>query len=69
MNLKELRLKRQITQQDLSRAIRVNRSTYAMWESGKAQPPLNKIILLASALNVSPGEIVNCILGDTANEF
>ncbi len=69
MNLKELRLKCQITQQDLAKAISVNRSTYAMWESGKAQPPLNKISALAVALNVSTGEIVSCILGDTANEF
>lgn len=69
MNLKELRLKCQITQQDLAKAISVNRSTYAMWESGKAQPPLNKINALAVALNVSTGEIVSCILGDTANEF
>lgn len=69
MNLKELRLKCQITQQDLAKAISVNRSTYAMWESGKVQPPLNKISALAVALNVSTGEIVSCILGDTANEF
>ena len=69
MNLKELRLKCQITQQDLAKAISVNRSTYAMWESGKSQPPLNKISALASALNVSAGEIVSCILAIRQTSF
>ena len=62
MSIKELRLKSQITQQEIASAISVNRSTYAMWESGKVKPPLDKIVLLASALNVSPGEIFNCFL-------
>lgn len=69
MDLKELRLKCQKTQQEIAQLVGAKRSTYSMWESGKAQPPLHKIFLLASAMNVSPGEIVSCILGDTANEF
>lgn len=62
MSLKELRLKCQITQQDLSKAISVNRSTYAMWESGSVKPPLSKINLLAGALNVSVAEIIACFI-------
>lgn len=69
MSLKELRLKCQKTQQEIAQLVGAKRSTYSMWESGKAQPPLNKISALAVALNVSTGEIVSCILGDTANEF
>lgn len=74
MNLKKLRLKCQITQQDLAKAISVNRSTYAMWESGSVKPPLNKINLLASVLNVSASEIIACFIPselpeETINEY
>ena len=67
--LKELRLKNDLTQMQLAEKLNVKQSTVSMWESGSVKPPLNKISALASALNVSTGEIVRCILGDTANEF
>lgn len=66
--LKELRLKNDLTQMQLAEKLNVKQSTVSMWESGSVKPPLNKISALASALNVSTGEIVSCILGDTANE-
>lgn len=67
--LKELRLKNDLTQTELAEKLNVKQSTVSMWESGRVKPPLNKISALAVALNVSPGEIVSCILGDTANEY
>jgi transcriptional regulator with XRE-family HTH domain len=67
--LKELRLKNDLTQMQLAEKLNVKQSTVSMWESGSVKPPLNKISALASALNVSTGEIVSYILGDTANEF
>ena len=69
MNLKELRVKKGLTQKELSELTTIDCATLSLYENGKRQPPLYKIILLASALNVSTGEIVSCILGDTANEF
>ena len=66
--LKQLRLKTGLTQKELSEKLNVKQNTISMWESGKAQPPLNKIYALASALNVSAGEIVKCILDNTDNE-
>lgn len=67
--LKELRLKNDLTQMQLAEKLNVKQSTVSMWESGSVKPPLNKISALAVALNVSTGEIVSCILGNTANEF
>ncbi len=64
MKLKDFRVKSQLSQQNTAKLLGVSRSTYAMWETGKAQPPLNKIYLLSSALNVSVGEIVKAITGD-----
>lgn len=60
--LKELRVKKCITQTELAEELNVKQSTVSQWESGKVKPPLDKIVLLASALNVSPGEIFNCFL-------
>ena len=60
MSLKQFRTNCQKTQQELSKEIKTKRSTYSMWECGKSQPPLNKIPLLANALNVSESEIIEC---------
>ena len=69
MNLKELRIKKGLTQKELSELTTIDCATLSLYENGKRQPSLHKTILLASALNVSTGDIVNCILGDTTDEF
>ena len=60
MNFKNLREKSQKSQQLLAEEIGVKRTTLTMWENGKSNPPLNKIPLLANALNVSELEILQC---------
>ena len=58
--LKDIREDNDINQETMSQILGVPRSTYSMWECGKSQPPLNKIPLLANALNVSESEIIEC---------
>lgn len=60
MGLKELRKKNSIPQKELAKLLSVKQSTVSMWETGKSTPPLNKIPLLARALNVSESEIIDC---------
>lgn len=64
MNFKNLREKSQKSQQLLAEEIGVKRTTLTMWENGKSNPPLNKIPLLANALNVSELEIIQCFHRD-----
>ena len=71
MDFKELRKKSNIQQITLAEKLNIKQSTVSMWENGKSNPPLNKIPLLANALNVSELEILQCFQnagapGDTA---
>ena len=51
--LKELRLKKGLTQKDIADLVHVNRVTYTNWEKGKREPSFENLIKLADLLEVS----------------
>ncbi len=58
MNLVSLRLKRNLTQNDLAELIGVTRQEIVAWESGLDMPDLHNITFLAKALHVSIDHLV-----------
>ena len=55
----ELRRDRGLSQEDLASQIGVSRQAVSKWETGEAMPDLNKLLLLADALEVS----LDCLCG------
>lgn len=51
--LKELRLKKGLTQQEIADLVHVNRVTYTNWEKGKREPSFENLFKLADLLEVS----------------
>ena len=51
--IKELRENRNYLQKDIADKLKVNRSTVAKWETGKALPRTDKLLDLAKILNCS----------------
>lgn len=49
--LKELRTKKELTQQDMADKMAVNRVTYTNWENGKREPRIDQVVELAAILN------------------
>ena len=52
-NLKELRKERGLSQEDLAELLGVSRQAVSKWEQGMGYPEVEKLLLLASKLNVS----------------
>lgn len=52
-NLREIRNKRNITQEQLAELLSVSRQTISKWESGQGYPETEKLFSIAKALNVS----------------
>lgn len=59
-NLKKLRNEKGITQNELSKALNINRATYAHYETGRREPDIQTLKLLAKYFNVS----VDYLLGN-----
>lgn len=53
MNIKELRLKRNMTQKELANAIGVDVSMISKYESGQVIPPTKRLIDILSALGIT----------------
>lgn len=51
--LKELRLKKGLTQTELGEKVGVKQSTFTNWENGKREPNFETIIKIADLLEVS----------------
>lgn len=51
--LKELRLKKGLTQKEIADLVHVNRVTYTNWEKGKREPNFETLLKLADLLEVS----------------
>lgn len=62
--IKELRKKRNITQVRLSIAAEVSQETISAYESGKAEPKMEKLIKIADFLNTT----TDYLLGRTNND-
>ncbi len=52
-NLKEIRTKRNITQEQLAEVLSVSRQTISKWESGLGYPETEKLLSISKELNVS----------------
>ena len=57
-NFKKLRSQAKLTQEELAGLLKVERSTVAMWEIGRALPRADKLPSLAKILNCSIDEIL-----------
>lgn len=51
MKIKDLRMLKKLTQEDLATKLNVERSTVAMWESGSALPRAEKLPEIARVLD------------------
>ena len=59
LNLRELRIRKGVTGQEVADAINIERSLYVRYENGSRNPPLEKLIPLAEYFGVSLG----CVAG------
>lgn len=57
MNIKHIREKYNISQQNLAELLSVDRSTVAKWETGKALPTADKLPKLAQILKCNIDEL------------
>ena len=57
-NLKEARLKRNLSQKEVADQIGVAKSTYSLYESGNREPSVQAIKKIADVLNVSADELL-----------
>ena len=61
MKLKQLRIKQGFEKQfDFAEALNVKQSTLSMWETGKSKPDIDMVKKIATVLNVSVSEILEC---------
>ena len=58
MNIKERRKSMNMTQEELSQALGVKRSTIAMWESGENEPRLSMLVRLSQVLGCTPNDLL-----------
>ena len=64
--IKQLRLDKKLSQQELSDMMYVDRSTIANWESGRRMPDAGMIFRLAKILNAEPSALLNVALQNTS---
>ena len=57
-NLKEARIKKNMSQKDVADIIGVAKSTYSLYESGNREPNVQTIKKISDALNVSADELL-----------
>ena len=57
MTLKEIRLKKGVTQVELAKHVGISQQTISHYETGRAKPSLDVAVKLAKALGVSVEEI------------
>ena len=59
MNIKKMREKRNLTQENLAEILNVSQSTVAMWETDKALPRTDKLPAIAKALGCTIDDLLN----------
>lgn len=64
-NLKKIRKKCALTQNDIADSLGISRSTYTYWELGKSRPSYEDLIKLTKVFNIDVKEI---IFGDSPDE-
>lgn len=61
MKLKQLRIKQGFEKQfDFAEALNVKQSTLSMWETGNSKPDIDMVKKIATVLNVSVSEVLEC---------
>ncbi len=60
MNIRELRESKGLMQKELARIVGVSPSTFNQYETGKRQPDISTLQLIARALDVTIDELVGC---------
>ena len=58
MRLKELRLSKGITQEELAEKLNVGQNTISQWETGDRIPRVPTVLKLAQVLDCSVGELL-----------
>lgn len=58
MNIKALRLKRNLLQSDIAEKMNIDRSTVAKWETGATHPRADKLPELAKILRCSMNQLM-----------
>lgn len=58
MNIKKMREKKDITQQELATVLGVSQSTVAMWETNNSLPRTEKLPAIAKALGCTIDELL-----------
>ena len=56
--LKEIRIRHQKTQQEVADYLKVNRTTYTKWETGKHEPDAETLVKLAGYYGVTVDELI-----------
>ncbi|MBO2535627.1 helix-turn-helix domain-containing protein [Rummeliibacillus suwonensis] len=59
MNLKNLRMRHQLTQEEVAERINVSRQVIAKWEKGESTPDIQYCVQLASLYHVTLDDLVN----------
>lgn len=59
MKIKDLRVARNLTQEELAKLAKVKRSTVAMWETGKSKPRADVLLKLSKILQCSIDDLVS----------
>ena len=57
INLRTLRVQKNLSQQDIADRLSINRTTYTKWELGVSEPSLTMLLKLAEIYDV------DCIIG------
>ncbi|MFT4301394.1 MAG: helix-turn-helix transcriptional regulator [Desulfovibrio sp.] len=58
-----------LSQQELADSIGVSKGFISALEGGRSVPNLDRLVQIADALQVSPGELANAMLEDAAKEL
>ena len=58
MKLKDYRMSKNLTQEDLSKLLGIQRTTISMWEKNRAKPRLDMVFKLSRVLEVDVDDIV-----------
>ena len=64
-NLKRLRIRNHLKQEDLAKQLNVTRQTVSGWETGRRQPDLDMLKKLAEALDVDMQELIYGVTSNT----
>lgn len=59
INIKNIRLKRKVTQKDLSLKTNINQSIISRYENGTIIPPIPKLEIIAKALGVKTSDLLD----------